>query len=257
MTWDPADYPRSRGRVHLVQTGRLARMVLDNPAARNAMSIGMMADLLGAVAALVAEPPGVLILHGSDGFGFCSGGDLRDVRAHLMNPESAEGMPQAMGEAIAALASLPSVVIAAVEGHALGGGAELSQAADIVVMAEDACVGFVQARLGVSPGWGGAARVVHRVGRARALRVLATAERFYGPDAKSIGLADEVVDPGDAVGHAQELAQRMLQAPDAVLRGLVEIVRAPHPSRTESEVFARLWAGPDHRAALRAVEAGG
>ena len=255
--WNPAAYPRSRGCIRLVRSGRLARLVLDNPAARNAVSLGMMADLIGCVDALDAQPPGVLLIHGVDGSGFCSGGDLRDVRAHLMNPESAKGMPVAMGQAVMSLASLPSVVIAAVEGHALGGGAELSQAADIVVLAEDACIGFVQARLGVSPGWGGAARVMHRIGRARALRVMAGADRFYGPDAQSIGLADEVVVSGTAVGHAEELAQRMLQAPEAVLRGLVEIARAPDPSRTEADVFARLWAAPDHREALSALETGG
>ena len=256
MTWNPASYPRSRGCIRLVHAGRLARLVLDNPAARNAMSLGMMADLIACVEALEAQPPGVLLIQGADGHGFCSGGDLRDVRAHLLNPESARGMPVAMGQAMTALASLPSVVIAAVEGHALGGGAELSQAADIVVLAEDGCIGFVQARLGVSPGWGGAARVIHRIGRARALRVMAGADRLYGLDAQAVGLADEVVAPGTAVGHAEELAERMLQAPDAVLRGLVEIARAPHPGQTEANVFARLWAASEHREALSAVEGG-
>ena len=50
---------------------------------RNAMSLGMMADLIACVDALETQPPGVLLIQGADGYGFCSGGDLRDVRAHL------------------------------------------------------------------------------------------------------------------------------------------------------------------------------
>ena len=83
---------------------------------------------------------------------------------------------------------------------------------------------------------------------------MAGADRLYGRHAQSVGLADEVVAPGTAVAHAEELAERMLQAPDAVLRCLVEIARAPHPGQTEVDVFARLWAASDHREALSAVE---
>ncbi len=234
----------------------MAVLELQNPEARNAMSVGMMVDFLDAAAALKKDPPTVLIVCGSGTAGFCAGGDLRDVRDHLLDSSSAEGMPVVMGAALNAIAALPSVVISAVDGHALGGGAELSQVADWVILGPTGCIGFVHARLGVSPGWGGAARLIHRLGRARALRVMVAGHRFRGAEALAVGLADQFVEGEGAVETARTLASRILTSSDAAVRGILDIVRSDDPSSMEAEVFARLWGGPDHRAALSAVEAG-
>lgn len=254
--WDPALFPRSRGAIELTREGALARLVLDNPSARNAMSVGMMADFLAGVESLEAAPPSVLIVHGQTAGGFCAGGDLRDVRAHLMNEATATAMPQVMGDAMHALASLPSVIVAAVEGHALGGGAELSQVADVVIAGESARIGFVHARLGVSPGWGGASCLVHRVGRARALQVMATARRYTATEARAVGLVDEVVAEGQAIAAAEALAAHILELPAEAVRGILRIVRSGEPKHAEREVFAQLWSGDGHQAVMRTLGAG-
>jgi enoyl-CoA hydratase/carnithine racemase len=256
MTWDPSSLPRGRGRIALVRQGKIAILRLANEAARNAMSVGMMADFLLAVNALKDNPPLALILHGEGPHGFCAGGDLRDVRQHLLNPETAEGMPVVMGRAMDDLAALPAVVISAVEGNALGGGAELSQVADWVVMAESARIGFVHVGLGVTPGWGGARRLMHRVGRARALNIMLSSQRYCGADALSMGLANEVVLDGSAVERAHGFAVRISEASEAAVRGVLSIIRSDDPAGAEAAAFAQLWAGPDHAAALGKVGAG-
>lgn len=256
MTWDPSLFPRGRGQVRLTRNGDLAMLELDNPEARNAMSVAMMADFLRLVEELVERPPLVVIVGGAGDGGFCAGGDLRDVRSCLLNETTAEDMPRVMGAGLTALSSLPAVVISAVDGHALGGGAELSQAADWVILGQGAGIGFVHGRLGVSPGWGGASLLMKRVGRHRALQVLLAAKAFRGADAQALGIADEVVDSGSARARANELADEILQLPDAAIRGILEVVRSSDPRQTEAEVFARLWAGGDHRDALKAAGVG-
>jgi len=254
--WDPSAFPRSRGAAELSRDGRLARLVFNNPAARNAMSVGMMADFLDGVERLASDPPTALIMHGQPGAGFCAGGDLRDVRAHLMNSATAAGMPEVMGDALHTLASLPTVIVAAVEGYALGGGAELTQAADVIIAAESARIGFVQARLGVSPGWGGGALLIDRVGRSRALQVLAAARRYTAVEALAVGLVDEVVGDGQALDAADALAANVLESPTESVQGILQIIRSSDPKRTERAVFAELWSGERHRAVMETVNTG-
>jgi ethylmalonyl-CoA/methylmalonyl-CoA decarboxylase len=261
MTWDPASLPRGRGSIELQIDGPVATLTLHNPAARNAMSVGMMADLVSSVEALRGSPPVAVLLTGAGDAGFCAGGDLREVRAHLMDEAAAVGMPVVMGDALDALASLPSVVVAAVEGAALGGGAELTTVADWVVAGESATIGFVHAALGVSPGWGGGGRLLRRIGRSRATEVLLTARRYQGDAALKVGLVDAVVADGQAVQAARDWLGTITRFPAASIRGILEIIRsADHGAEAltlaERRAFERLWAGPDHMAALQGVDAG-
>ena len=262
MDWNPSSYPRGRGAMRLIRTGRKAELVLDNPEARNAVRVGMMVDLLTAVDDLAADPPTVLIVHGAGDAGFCAGGDLREVRAHLMDDQTPAGMPLVIGDALDRLATLPTAIVAAVEGVAVGGGAELSQVADWVVLAESAKIGFVHASLGVSPGWGGARRLIARVGHRAATEVLLHARSYRGDEARLRGLADEIVPNGQALTSAEEWASRVLSVPSASTQGALQILRAarrdPGSTRVvEAEVFARLWGGPAHQEALKKIKAGG
>jgi len=234
-------------------------MVLSNPGARNAMSLGMMADFLAAVDELIEDPPVALIIVGEADGGFCAGGDLRDVRAHLLEDGAADAMSSRMGAATARLAAGPFVIVAAVEGAALGGGAELSQVADWVVMSASAKIGFVHARLGVSPGWGGARLLSQRVGRSAATAVLLQG-RAHGLDqALSLGLADQSAASGGALDAAEAWVKPILAAPPEAIRGALEILRTTQrmaSSDTERAVFCSLWGGASHRAALARTEAG-
>ena len=248
-----------RGGVRLKREGQLARMVLSNPGARNAMSLPMMADFLAAVTDLMADPPIALIVVGDGADGFCAGGDLRDVRAHLMDDGSAEAMSSAMGRATAQLAASPMVIVSAVEGAALGGGAELSQLADWVVMAESARIGFVHARLGVSPGWGGASLLFRRVGRSAAAAILLRAEVHGAESALTLGLADQVTADGEALAQAEAWLAPILTAPPDAIRGALRLVREGATSEAvgpEREIFCSLWGGEAHRAALDRSGAG-
>ena len=255
MTWDVSEIPRTRGQVHLRVEGSVARLVLDNPGARNAMSVGMMTDLVAAVERIESIGARAVLVHGDVRNGFCAGGDLRDVRKHLMNESAAKGMSQMMGDALDKLSSLPVVVVAAVEGAALGGGAEILTAADWVVASRGATVGFVHASLGVSPGWGGASRLIRRVGRSSACSMLLQAKRHTAHDAQQLGMVDQLCEDGDAVETALVWLDSVLRHPASAVVGALEILRVADPVepsriKVERAVFSRLWAGESHCSAL-------
>ncbi|ETV82952.1 hypothetical protein, variant 2 [Aphanomyces astaci] len=103
-------------------------------------------------------------------------------------------MSRVMTHALTRLRRLPFPSVAVVEGAAIGGGAEITTACDFRVLARSASIQFVHGRMGVSPGWGGGARLVQLVGRQRALRLLGRTEKVAAADAEVLGLADAVVE---------------------------------------------------------------
>lgn len=254
-SWDPAQLPRGRGRVHVVGDGLVRELVLDNPAARNALGPGMMADLAQVLPQLEAGGFAALIVRGQVGGGFCAGGDLRSVREHLLGPGTAAGMARTMAGLLDRLANLPCLVLAAVEGQALGGGAELLTACDEVVAARDARIGFVHASLGVSPGWGGGQRLVRRVGRRSALCLLLPDSPPTAEHALAHGLIDRICPPGLALSRCRARAEQVAGMPLEAVAAAVRIARSGDPG-VELDAFVSLWGGPAHRAALAAMSQG-
>lgn len=241
--------PEGPGRVRLDVAGGVATLRFDHPGARNALAPAMMVGLADAVASLRAAPPRAVVIGGA-GPAFCAGGDLAAVQQHLLAPGAAAEMQAFMAETCDGLLALPCLVIAAVEGAALGGGAELLTACDLVYCAPTARVGFIQAAMGVSPGFGGAKRLVHRVGGRRALDLLTRAAPMSAAEALRVGVVDEVCDDPWAAARARgdQLAALPAGAAAAVKPLVARLVAGD--ASAEGEVFARLWGGPEHVAAL-------
>jgi len=183
---------------------------------------------------------------------FCAGGHLGEVRSTLSSREAGRDMALAMGAVLDGLLAQPALVVAAVEGTAVGGGAEILTAADFRVLHRDARIHFVHVRLGVAPGWGGAGRLVAHLGRARALRTLAAAAPLTAEGALGLGLADAVVD-GSAIDGALAFLEPFRALPAAAIRAVkAQVVGAGDPA-VQADRFCEVWGGPDHRAALEAL----
>jgi ethylmalonyl-CoA/methylmalonyl-CoA decarboxylase len=226
---------------------RVAELVIDNAARRNAVSPGMMVDLEHALERLEAWDGAAVVVRGAGTKAFCSGGDLEAVERHLL--DHGDAMALFMTDLLDRMHRLRCVVIAAVEGVALGGGAEILTAADLVIASEGASIGFVHATLAVSPGWGGGLRLVEKVGPSNAMRLLALAERHDPAAAKRLGIVDEVVPLGAAVGEAERWRARLASLPPDALRAAIEVARGATRDR-ERELFVSLWGSPLHRTAL-------
>ena len=105
---------------------------------------------------------------------------------------------------------VPKPVIAAVSGHALGGGCEMALCADVRIMIDDSrsTIGLTETTLGIIPGAGGTQRLPRVVGMARARRMIIEGTRLTAPEARAIGLVDEIAAPEEFEGVVDQLAQR-------------------------------------------------
>jgi enoyl-CoA hydratase/carnithine racemase len=245
--------PRERrpGVVRLERVGEYAELILDNPGSRNAMTLHMMVDLGRCVQRLLEFELGVVVMRSSTPGIFCAGGHLADVRSSLALPESGQRMCEAMSAILNELLDAPYLVVAVLDGPAIGGGAEIAVAADLRLMTAAGYLHFVHAELGVVPGWGGAARLIAHCGVGHALRLLTTRERCRGDLAETMGLGIAL-----AEDDLQLRIENLAGLTPAVLRALKAQVlcgrRLGDAAREKLEArhFAEVWAGEAHAAAL-------
>lgn len=224
----------------------LAVITIDRPHARNAIAPETMDQLDKAIDA--AAGARALVVTGAGDKAFVSGGDLKELAA-LRTESQAAAMAWRMRRICDRLADFPAPVIAALNGHAFGGGAEFAVAADIRVAAEDIKIGFNQVALGIMPAWGGAERLAALVGRARALLLAGSGTVLGAAEAERIGLVDRVL-PRDGFAEGwRALAQSLANRPAG------EIKRVLHGVSPDEAVaaFARLWVTDEHWAAADKV----
>lgn len=236
----------------------IATITINRPEVRNALNWEAMEAFADAVHRAESTPDlSAMIVTGAGQQAFISGGDLRDL--HRTSSE-ADGLRQhdLMASALDALEALPVPVIAAIEGAARGGGCEVLLACDMRVAAEDATLGFAQIHMAVTPGWGGARRLLELVGYAHAFELLLTGGMLSARKAYAIGLVNHITPRGRALTEARRIALQFANGPQGALRGVKEVLRAhlrlpPEAARArEREIFARLWASPDHAEAVLA-----
>ncbi len=185
---------------------------IDRPHVRNALNWAAMEAFAEAVelAHQVADLR-ALIVTGA-GKTFASGGDLSELKDY---PEREHGLRLAriMGDALKRLENLKCPTLAAINGPARGGGAEIAVACDLRVMAEDADIGFVHTRLGIATAWGGGQRLLRTVGFSRALELLTTGGVISPKEALTMGLTNLIAPVGKALAAARELASRIAVNP--------------------------------------------
>jgi isohexenylglutaconyl-CoA hydratase len=202
-------------KVRSERQGGFLYLTLDDAPTRNALSPEMVQELRGAIEAAAADAGlRAVVLRGANGF-FCAGGSIGDFQKSQQSAAApGEADPIATGnrrygDLVTALTRLPKVLVAVVEGAAMGGGLGLACAADMVLARADAKFAVSETALGLVPAQV-APLVVARVGQARARRLALGGERIDGAEAARIGLVDFV----DA--DAAALEARLL----AVLQGI-------------------------------------
>ncbi len=234
-----------------------ARVVtLARPEKRNALSSELAKALGDAVRRAAADEDVRAIVLAADGPVFAAGGDLDELATIVDDPDGASRV-LAIGDELEAILACPVPVIAAVAGDVYGGGCELLLQCDLAVMEPRARLSFRHARMGLSPAWGGTARLVERVGPTSAARLLYTAATIGAEEAARIGLVTEVAPDGGAIAAATALAAQIASADRAVIaaqKALLRSVLATARSASkalEGETFRRLWGGRAHVRAMQ------
>ncbi len=184
----------------------VALVRLDRPKA-NALSGELLQQLRRAAEELAADPPGAVVLWGGERI-FAAGADIVQ-----MEDGGAEAVSANFAATTGALAGLPRVTIAAINGYALGGGLELALACDLRICADDAKLGLPEIQLGVIPGGGGTQRLARLVGAGRAKELVLTGRHVRAEEALAIGLVNRVVPKADHIDEVLRFAATLAAGP--------------------------------------------
>jgi enoyl-CoA hydratase len=202
--------------------GPVTVVTIDRPGVRNAVDGPTAAELAAAFRRFDADPDAaVAVLTGAGGT-FCAGADLKALAGADLPANTAvrAGWTAADGDGpmgpTRMLLSKP--VIAAVEGHAVAGGLELAVWCDLRVAARDAVFGVFCRRWGVPLVDGGTVRLTRLLGHAHALDLILTGRGVSGEEARSMGLANRLVEPGRALEEAIGLARQLARFPQHCMR---------------------------------------
>ena len=239
------------GGVRLDRDDAVAVLTIDRPEARNAIARATMQELAAALDEVADSPARVLVVTGAGDRVFVAGGDLKELAA-IRTLEDATAMAATMRSVLDRVATLPVPVLAAVNGDAYGGGAEVAVACDIRIAADDVRCAFNQVALGIMPAWGGIERLTALVGRGRALALMTTGRVLDAAAALAQGLFDEVVPRERFDEHWREVAAQIARAPRDALVGIKAAQRAAFPTaRPELAAdaiasFAHTWVAETH-----------
>lgn len=200
--------------------GPVATVTLNRPEKLNSF-VGSMRDEIGsALETLGADESVRSVIVTGAGRAFCAGADLKYL-THLIetrNLDEATALVEAGRRVITAIRSMPKPVIAAINGPAAGGGANLALACDLRLASDRASIGQTFNRIGLHPDWGGTYHVPRLVGPARAAELFFFAEMIPAEEAERIGLVNRVVAHDELMPLAREWAGRLAAKPALPMR---------------------------------------
>ncbi len=228
------------------------QVTINRPDRRNALSLELL-DRIGEVfTESAAADLKCAVLTATGDRCFAAGGDLRELDAIRSEPDTL-AMSRRARAALDAVRRFPVPVIAALNGHALGGGAELALACDMRIATPTTELGFLQAQLNVTTAWGGGIDLLALLGPSRGLALLLEARRIPAAEALQLGLLHRVCRPGESLSAGTDrLLEPLMERPVQVLRAYktlaFEARRELHERlrATEEQGFTATWTHADH-----------
>jgi enoyl-CoA hydratase len=214
-------------------------ITINREAKLNALTLNTLSELKQAVIA-GNSTPGLkgIIITGSGPKAFAAGADISEF-AHF-NVDEATNMSAEGHEVMNTIESGAKVVIAAINGFALGGGCELAMACHIRVAASNAKFGQPEATLGVPPGYGGTQRLVQLIGKGKALEMLLTADVINAETAMNLGLVDHVVEPEQLIDKCKEIIEKVSTKSPVAIRKIINCVNdyfTPNVNGMQREIY--------------------
>jgi enoyl-CoA hydratase/carnithine racemase len=243
--------------LHVAREGDVWTVTIHRPDKLNALSRPVLRSLRLAFESAAADRDvRCVVLSGAGERYFAAGGDLVDL-AGVRGERDTTAMAVECRAALDAVRDCPVPVVAALNGDAIGGGAELAVACDLRVVAEHASLGFVHGRLAISAAWGGGADLVDLIGRARAFRMMARSELIDAFTALEWGLADLVVPGADLERRVRDFVAPIAAARPQVLRAIkAQSIAARHGATRDERRALELrhivqtWTHDDHWSAV-------
>ena len=239
------------GLVDIKREGVIARVVMHRKG-NNAIAEDLMQELAAAFQELGDDASvRVVVLASEYEKYFSVGVDLTSLvgvdREAADAAEQIAGVMQRSNAHFSAIEQCPKPVIAAINGHALGGGSELTLCCDFRIMIEDgrSKIGQTESSLGIIPGAGGTQRLPRLIGKARALRYMIESTRLSAKEAEAVGWVDKAATPEEFQGTVDELAGKLAKAATLAIAMIKDAVRRGYDLpldealKIESQNFAR------------------
>ncbi|WP_228489128.1 enoyl-CoA hydratase [Raineyella fluvialis] len=239
----------------LVETrGRVGVITLHRPGALNALSIGMMHEVVDALRTFDAdEGIGCILLTGSER-AFAAGADIKEMAER----SATEMFLRDWFGDWEGLNRVRTPVVAAVAGYALGGGCELAMMCDTIIAADTAIFGQPEINLGVLPGMGGSQRLAHAVGKAKAMDMVLTGRTMDAAEAERSGLVSRVVSADQLLDVALEVATTIASKSRVATLLAKDAVKAAFETtleqglRYERRLFESAFASEDQKEGMAA-----
>jgi enoyl-CoA hydratase len=227
---------------------------LHRPEVLNALNLALRRALAEAFTRLDADTSVKVILLAGSERAFCAGADLNEY-VDATPPEIIE---RQMDRLWGAVSGCRKPVIAAVRGHALGGGCELAMHADLIVAGVSARFGQPEVKIGIMPGGGATQRLTRAVGKFAAMKILLGGEPFTAQEALTMGLVSELAADAEVENRALQWATHLAALPALSLRFIKEaVLESMNTSldaglRLERRSFQALFSTQDKTEGIRA-----
>jgi enoyl-CoA hydratase/carnithine racemase len=197
-----------------------AVITLNRPPA-NAISPQLMTDLNDALSGVESDHDvRVVIITGAGDRIFCAGADLGSA----FSGGDLQGFIRFGNGVLRRMERLGKPVIAAVNGHALGGGCEVAMACHFRLLKDGARMGQTESNLGIIPGYGGTQRLPRLIGRTKALEYLILGTQISSAECLALGLVNRLTKDGETLNDAKALARQIAKRPPVATRLLIEAV---------------------------------
>jgi enoyl-CoA hydratase/carnithine racemase len=222
------------GCMQIEYRGQCAVVTFNRPDKRNAFDKDMWAALESVISDLRKRRPRAVVITGAGDKAFSAGFDVNPSNPQVSGLIEAvqkhsriavEELVRYIRETVDRLVSLPMPIIAAINGLAFGGGAELAVRCDMRVMDPGAVISFSEVRLGLMPDWGGGVALTRLLGKAKATDLILTARRVGAEEAFNMGLVNRISKPGKALEESMEIAGAISKNGPRAVRAALEVIR--------------------------------
>lgn len=228
---------------------------LNRPEKRNAVSLQMAEELGEALKQAEKEDIKCLVITGAGDRAFCSGGDLKDFHGEMSEMESYRTL-SAMKNVLYDIATFPVPTICLLNGAARGGGCELATSCDFRYARENTNFGFVQGKLGITPGWGGGALLYQRISPVKAHHWLITSEVYDAEKLKEWGWIDRII-PDDQWNDLSKILSPFIEKYSEQMRTFkkqylsqLSLTRLYEEMEREVQSCSKLWDSEPHKKAV-------
>jgi enoyl-CoA hydratase/carnithine racemase len=230
-------------RIEARRDGAIGWLIFDNPARRNAVSIGMWEAIPEVLEDFAADPAvRVVVLAGAGDKAFVSGADISQFEAQRSDPEAVQRYEEIAEGAQRRLQDFDKPTLAMIRGYCLGAGVNIANVCDLRIAAHDARIGIPAAKMGLGYRASSTKNLVDVVGAANAREILLTGRQLEAAEAKAMGLLHHVVPAAELEAFARRLCETLAGNAPLTLRTAKRIIRELTRSPQDFDAArARAW----------------